>query len=494
MAIMWRYIYETTAHRKPKHDLHLYNREDCVNLKNLKMAIIDICENASIKKVLAADSADQFLNSTIKQIEKDFSFIQKSAHGKYEQSKITLKHAKREGPKKKKVGLQHFKEIPKSHIDKEIRIPSRRVCPLHKRPLKPTGVMTDKVVVDLIKTKKGIKKTIVKYYGEKGRCPNCSHRHIPRGLKNLKSYGPGILAWIAYQRLAMRLPFGKISQLIEDTFDIWIASAGVHRLFKSVTPQYRITENRILDSLKSGSVIHVDETQVNIQGEMQYVWVFCNATYVIFRLTPTREAHIVYDILSNYHGVVVSDFYSGYDSLSTGQQKCWAHFIRDINEDLRKSPFDTELETFTKALRDLIVPIFEAVEKYGLKARHLRKFRVKVDKFYTLHVNESKLKSDTAVKYQKRLSKYKDRLFVFLECDNIPWNNNMAERALRHIAVQRKISGSFFSSSMQDYLVLLGISQTCRFQNKQLLSFLMSGEKDIDVLKSKKDTKGWIMK
>ena len=494
MAIMWRYIYETTPRRKPKHDLHLYNREDCVNLKNLKMAIIDICENASIKKVLAADSTDQFLNSTIKQIEKDFYFIQKSAHGKYEQSKITLKRAKREGPKKKKVGLEHFKEIPKSYIDKEIRIPRRRVCPLHKRPLKPTGVMADKVVVDLIKTKKGIKKTIVKYYGEKGRCPNCSHRHIPRGLKIRKSYGPGIHAWIAYQRLAMRLPFGKISQLLEDTFDIWIASGGVHTLFKSVTPQYRITENRILNSLKSGSFIHVDETQVNIQGEIQYVWVFCNATHVIFRLTPTREAHIIYDILSNYHGVVVSDFYPGYDSLSARQQKCWAHFIRDINEDLRKSPFDTELETFTKALRDLIVPIFEAVEKYGLKARHLRKFKVKVDKFYTLHVNGSNLKSDTTVKYQKRLSKYKDRLFVFLECDNIPWNNNMAERALRHIAVQRKISGSFFSSSMQDYLVLLGISQTCRFQNKQLLSFLMSGEKDIDVFRGKKDTKGWIMK
>jgi hypothetical protein len=246
--------------------------------------------------------------------------------------------------------------------------------------------------------------------------------------------------------------------------------------------------------LKSGSFIHVDETQVNIQGEIQYVWVFCNATHVIFRLTPTREAHIVYDILRNYHGVVVSDFYPGYDSLSARQQKCWAHFIRDINEDLRKSPFDTELETFTKALRDLIVFIFEAVEKYGLKARHLRKFKVKINKFYKLHVNGSKLKSDTTAKYQKRLSKFKDRLFVFLECDNIPWNNNMAERALRHIAVQRKISGSFFSSSMQDYLVLLGISQTCRFQNKQLLSFLMSGEKDIDTFKSKKDTKGWIMK
>jgi hypothetical protein len=69
----------------------------------------------------------------------------------------------------------------------------------------------------------------------------------------------------------------------------------------------------------------------------------------------------------------------------------------------------------------------------------------------------------------------------------------MAERALRHLAVQRKISGSFFASGMTDYLILLGVMQTCRFQNKPLLEFLMSVEKDIDPFKGKKNIKGWIM-
>src|SRR5439155_26760291 len=44
-------------------------------------------------------------------------------------------------------------------------------------------------------------------------------------------------------------------------------------------------------------------------------------------------------------------------------------------------------------------------------------------------------------KYQKRFLRYRDSLFRFLEEDGIPWNNNMAERAIRHLAVQRKISG-----------------------------------------------------
>jgi len=96
-------------------------------------------------------------------------------------------------------------------------------------------------------------------------------------------------------------------------------------------------------------------------------------------------------------------------------------------------------------------------------------------------------------KYQKRFLRYRQSLFVFLENDGIPWNNNMAERALRHLAVQRKISGSFFESGMTSYLVLLGIMQTCRFQNKPFLEFLMSGEKSVSKFKGKKNIKGWAM-
>jgi hypothetical protein len=46
--------------------------------------------------------------------------------------------------------------------------------------------------------------------------------------------------------------------------------------------------------------------------------------------------------------------------------------------------------------------------------------------------------------------------------------------------VQRKISGSFFKQSAGHYLLLLAISQTCRFQGKSFLRFLLSKETDVD--------------
>jgi hypothetical protein len=64
-----------------------------------------------------------------------------------------------------------------------------------------------------------------------------------------------------------------------------------------------------------------------------------------------------------------------------------------------------------------------------------------------------------------------------------------AERAIRHLAIQRKISGHFFATMAPQYLLLLGLAQTCRFQDKSLLKFLLSGAKDIDAFKGPKRTR-----
>ena len=185
-------------------------------------------------------------------------------------------------------------------------------------------------------------------------------------------------------------------------------------------------------------------------------------------------------------GVLISDFYPGYDAVMCKQQKCWSHLIRDLNDDLWKAPFNTEFESFVFEVKNLLVPIFEAVEKYELKKKHLNKFKKSVEQFYKKNIVDKDYKSELTIKYQKRFQRYKESLFTFLEQDSIPWNNNTAERALRHLAVQRKISGTFYEHSVPQYLQLLGIAQTCRFQDKSFLKFLISKEKDIGKFRATK--------
>ena len=152
----------------------------------------------------------------------------------------------------------------------------------------------------------------------------------------------------------------------------------------------------------------------------------------------------------------------------------------------RAAPFDVELETFILAVRNLIVPIMEAIQKYGLKKRHLHKFQKQVAIFYAKVILDHPYHSELALKYQLRFIRYRESLFTFLEQDGIPWENNTAERALRHLTVQEKISGTFSKTTTEDYLCLLGVRQTCRFQGKSFFKFLFSGETDLDTFESRK--------
>jgi hypothetical protein len=112
-----------------------------------------------------------------------------------------------------------------------------------------------------------------------------------------------------------------------------------------------------------------------------------------------------------------------------------------------------------------------------------------VDKFYASVIEGREYALDVTKKYQKRFARYRESLFRFLEEDGIPWNNNTAERGIRHLAVQRKISGTFHQRGAAGYLLLLGPAQTCRFQEKSFLKFLLSKEIDIDRFQSGKRIK-----
>jgi hypothetical protein len=128
--------------------------------------------------------------------------------------------------------------------------------------------------------------------------------------------------------------------------------------------------------------------------------------------------------------------------------------------------------------------MLEVIDKYGAKKRHLRKFKKSVDRFYKKTITNRTYQSEVTITYQKQFQRYRDSLFTFLERDSIPWNNNMAERAIREIAIQRKICGTFFKRASSPYLLLLGIAQSCRFQNKSFLKFLVSREKEVDAFRS----------
>ena len=496
-SLAWRYCWEEEQNEKIKESLIEYNQEDCHALQLVVRKMSEISLTSDMQDDIEfTDRLKKVTTETGETIHRQLESVLKFAHSNYDKNKLILarnnedfskSNPVKRGPKYGHPG-QH-RTLPRA--DKSIDVPMRVNCPKCGCLLGETEKTRKKTIIDLKIRKTGFQKQVVQYWGPKGYCEQCGKCYNPIFIDELghQLFSHSFRAWLVYQRLFLRLPFNVIEDEVTELFNETISQGTLVNYVKNFSTYYSESVQILLDKILASPFIHADEMSINIQGLNQYVWTFTDGNHVIFKLTETRESDILHEIIHNYSGVLVSDFYGGYDAVPCKQQKCWVHLIRDINDDLWKSPFDTEYEAFVLKIKEFILPVFEAVDKYGLKKRNLRKFKKEVERFYKNNIIDRDYKSELATKYKNRFERYKDSLFTFLEYDSIPWHNNTAERALRHIAVQRKISGSFYESGAASYLVLLGIMQTCRFQEKSFLKFLVSGEKDVDAFKSPRKRK-----
>jgi predicted RecB family nuclease len=487
-SVIWRFHWDRTGNSQYKESLITYNREDCSALSLLVNAISAIGGTPDHSKFDFVERPENNFTEVGNRVHDDLEGILQSAHMNYDKTRVSVRRSrlasqedkKRRGRKPGSPG--HFRCAP-AKFNRIVQQPSEKWCPQHRNELlRKSEDVVERYVIDLAITKSGCRKSTTKYFAYKSYCRKTGRVYIPSGVIGLGyvSFGHTFQAWTIYQRIVMRLPYKVVIQIIEELFWERISESTIANFIVRFSELYEPTEKSNHQRLLESAFIHVDEMTINIQGVTQYVWVFTDGTHVVFKLSETRESTVVHDFLSDYKGVLVTDFYPGYDAVTCRQQKCWVHLIRDLNEELRKSPFDGEFEAFVSAVRDMLVPIIDATHKYGLKRRHLAKFQKSVDRFYAKIIVDKEYVSEASVKFQHRFLKFKERLFTFLSEDSIPWNNNTAERAIRHLAVQRKISGTFYKSIAPGYLVLLGIAQSCRFQDKSFLQFMLSREMDID--------------
>jgi hypothetical protein len=65
----------------------------------------------------------------------------------------------------------------------------------------------------------------------------------------------------------------------------------------------------------------------------------------------------------------------------------------------------------------------------------------------------------------------------------LPWNNTNAEHAIKRFAkYRRQADGCFTERSLQEYLVLATVFETCEFNNVNILKFLLSRKTTLEGL------------
>ena len=484
VSIAWRYGWESSKDPSLKRRLLTYNAEDCEALERVADTVAILCcgqsETRESNRVvhtetLKAKTSYRFGVNEFSMPE--LNYINRCAYWDYQRDKIYVRSDKRLRRLSKPRSRDQKNAFP---INKTVECPLDISCPKCQsdRILK-YGRMR-KAVYDIKFGPSGVRRWVVNYSFNRYRCSQCRATFVSQHRPLIKKYGSQLLAYLIYQIIELQIPQLSVAENIRELFQFRMFRGEVHRQKVRAAELYQDASNAILQNIVNGRLVHADETSVNIQGKRAFVWVLTNMEEVFYFYTETRGGERVHDLLREFRGVLVSDFYTAYDSIDCPQQKCLIHLIRDLNDDLIKHPFDQELRELLREFALLLRPIIESVDKFGLKTRFLRRHKLAVDRFYQRLYKRS-FQSDTVTQYQKRFKKYRNKLFTFLDHDGVPWNNNNAEHAIKAFAGLRNvIRGSSSDKGIQEYLTLLSVCQTCKYKGVSFLEFLRTGLKDVD--------------
>lgn len=465
-SIVWRKKWEIKHEQKYKSQLIQYNIEDCLALLKVKIWL------STFNKRKDTFTIDEIIkSSTLKFSDGNFQLtnfeeINKTAYFDYQRTKIYIRTNKKKYPKN--TSKKNKKNIPNKIIYSE----RPKYCPECVSPKIQIHEKYSRYFIDIKFTKNGFKRWVLLLNGNRFKCADCKFVFMdPKYYKNPK-VGENLRIWIIYNYIKYHISYVDLSKIIKETFNIEITRSFISRVKNYYASKLEEHYKNILTEIISGNLIHIDETTVQVKKHKGYVWVLTNMTQVFYLYRPNRECDFLTDMLQDFKGVLISDFYRGYDSLKCKQQKCLIHLMRDINDLVFQNQNNLEILFIAKYFGSLLKKIVTTIDKYGLKKRNLSKHKKEIQKFYKDVFNQ-KFNSKLALKLVKRLSKNQNKLFVFLDYDNIPWNNNNAEFSIKSFALyRRKVNGSYNEKGLKDYLLLLSISQSCHYQNINFLNYL----------------------
>ena len=482
-SIIWRNEWERGVSRDLKTGLVDYNRTDCLALRKLTEFIAQnagstVSGEENRAKIKRTEDLRKARPRWRMFAPKDYALedlyhINKCGYFDYQREKVIVKTHR------------YFRKIADHHRKGKRRSvrPSRVVdlvckkCPAcGAKNLQQTTCQRQNAL-DLKFTKSGVKRAVTCSRCWSYICPSCMAivKARPR-FATQQTYGHGLMSWCVYFNVVSGLNMLKVQKCLKDMFDLSVHNGQLYRFKQYVTARYASLDDELLRSIVKSAVIHIDETAVNLRSHAGYVWVVTTMDMVHFFYRSSREASFVVEMLDGFSGILVSDFFTGYDSMPCPQQKCLVHLVRDLDEDLVHNPFNEQFKSFAQDFGSLLRPIIETVDRYGLKKRHLGKHKRDVERSLK-SIHALKPDSELVDKYRNRFIKYWPKMFTFLDYDGVPWNNNNAEHAIKRFAkYRRNTDGCYTERSLKEYLVLASVLETCDFNKVNVLKFLLSKE------------------
>jgi len=308
------------------------------------------------------------------------------------------------------------------------------------------------------------------------RCRTCGKLNVapwPETVIPGQSYGPRLQAWLVYLHTLHNQSYQKLETLCEDLLGVPMSQGSLQRLLENASEALAPSMDTLQERVRMAKGLHCDETRWRCNGQSKYLWCAVTDTFSYFWIHASRSRQALFAGIGDaFQGVCHSDFYAVYTPMAG--QGCCAHLLRDIeacceSPQAREEAFGLQLGLWLTDLWDLwreqaAGTLAEA--DYLLRAAEVRdQLLVWLEGFEDLPKRAARLR--------KRILTQRDRVFYFVTHPDTPPDNNAAERALRGLVTNRKVTGGNRTATGEQMKTrLFSIAQTCVKQGLNTVEYI----------------------
>lgn len=321
---------------------------------------------------------------------------------------------------------------------------------------------------------------------------------FPVGVTQPAQYGARLKAASVYLHDYQLLPYDRTSQLLEDLFGASPAEGTLVAAETACFEGLATTEAAIATALaQAASVGHFDETSVRVNGHREWLHVASTRTLTHYGIHPKRGrvATDAIGILPAFTGTAEHDAWAPYFThTDCAHALCNAHLLRELiflyEQD--HQAWADELATLLVTAKDLadtarvagqacldesvratIAAHYDHLLAQGRAANPPLAPTASLAPAATPPPKRGRPKQTKAQNLLDRLATHRTAVLAFVDDLRVPFDNNQAERDLRMLKVQQKISGGFRSpTGAATFARIRGYLSTLRKQGLPVLEAL----------------------
>lgn len=285
-----------------------------------------------------------------------------------------------------------------------------------------------------------------------GCCGRVTEPTVPKGVAGRVQYGPGVKAAVAYGRGAQFLPYGRVARLMSDLLGIGVSVGFVYQVVAEAAARLGPFVSHVAAALHLEQVLHADETPARVAGQLKYVHVACTNMLTLMHVGGRGAADVdAGGVLPGFDGILVRDGYAAYQHLTDADHAwCGAHLLRDLRGVHEANPAG---QSWAECMANTLLIAKQMTEAAVAEGRgRLSGQQLSfIGSCYAGAIAKGREENppdragalSKAGKLVERFATHRTMILRFTVDLAVPFTNNQAERDVRPVKLQQKISATW---------------------------------------------------